>query len=53
MPPASAVREACTRSLPPYMIPAHVVELVSWPVNANGKIDRAAVRRQMEEDIAG
>lgn len=52
VPPASAVREACARSLPPYMVPAHVVELVSWPVNANGKIDRAAVRRQMEEDIA-
>jgi len=33
------------------MIPAHVVELPSWPVNANGKIDRAAVRRQLEEEI--
>jgi D-alanine--poly(phosphoribitol) ligase subunit 1 len=51
-PAASAVREACARSLPPYMIPAHVVELASWPVNANGKIDRAAVRRQMEDEIA-
>ena len=51
-PASSAVREACARSLPPYMIPAHVVELASWPVNANGKIDRAAVRRQLEDDIA-
>jgi hypothetical protein len=34
------------------MIPAHVVELVSWPVNANGKIDRAAVRCQLEEHIS-
>jgi D-alanine--poly(phosphoribitol) ligase subunit 1 len=50
-PAASAVREACASSLPPYMIPAHVVELVSWPVNANGKIDRAAVQRQLEEHI--
>jgi D-alanine--poly(phosphoribitol) ligase subunit 1 len=50
-PAASAVREACASSLPSYMIPAHVVELVSWPVNANGKIDRAAVRRQVEEQI--
>lgn len=50
-PTASAVREACASSLPPYMIPAHIVELVSWPVNANGKIDRAAVRRQLEEHI--
>jgi D-alanine--poly(phosphoribitol) ligase subunit 1 len=48
-PTASAVREACASSLPSYMIPAHVVELVSWPVNANGKIDRAAVQRQLEE----
>jgi D-alanine--poly(phosphoribitol) ligase subunit 1 len=48
-PAASAVREACASRLPSYMIPAHVVELVSWPVNANGKIDRAAVRRQLEE----
>jgi len=48
-PAASAVREACASRLPSYMIPAHVVELASWPVNANGKIDRAAVRRQLEE----
>jgi D-alanine--poly(phosphoribitol) ligase subunit 1 len=51
-PAAPAVREACARSLPAYMIPAHVVELAAWPVNANGKIDRAAVRRQMEDEIA-
>jgi acyl-CoA synthetase (AMP-forming)/AMP-acid ligase II len=50
-PDASAVREACASSLPQYMVPAHVVELASWPVNANGKIDRAAVRRQLEEHI--
>ena len=50
LPAAAAVREACASSLPPYMVPAHVVGLGSWPVNANGKIDRAAVRRQLEED---
>jgi len=50
-PAASAVQEACASSLPPYMIPAHVVELVSWPVNANGKVDRGAVRRQLEEHV--
>jgi non-ribosomal peptide synthetase component F len=50
-PAAAAVREACASSLPPYMIPAHVVGLVSWPVNANGKIDRAAVRRELEEHV--
>ena len=51
-PDASAVQEACASSLPPYMVPAHVVELASWPVNANGKIDRTTVRRQLEEYIA-
>jgi D-alanine--poly(phosphoribitol) ligase subunit 1 len=51
-PAASAVRAACASSLPAYMIPAHIVQLASWPVNANGKIDRAAVRRQLEEEIA-
>src|SRR5262249_48635806 len=50
-PTPSAVRDACASSLPSYMTPAHVVELVSWPVNSNGKIDRKAVRRQLEEDI--
>jgi D-alanine--poly(phosphoribitol) ligase subunit 1 len=50
-PTPPAVRQACASSLPSYMIPAHVVELASWPVNANGKIDRAAVRRQLEEEI--
>jgi amino acid adenylation domain-containing protein len=48
-PVASAVREACASSLPPYMVPTHVVQLDSWPVNANGKIDRTAVRLQLEE----
>jgi len=47
-PAASIVRKACASSLPSYMVPAHVVEIASWPVNANGKIDRAAVRRQLE-----
>jgi non-ribosomal peptide synthetase component F len=50
-PAESAVREACASILPSYMIPSHVVQLVSWPVNANGKVDRAAVRRQLEERI--
>jgi D-alanine--poly(phosphoribitol) ligase subunit 1 len=51
-PAASDVQEACAGSLPAYMIPAHVVELVSWPVNANGKIDRTEVRHQLEEYVS-
>lgn len=50
-PAASAIQKACANSLPSYMVPAHVVEFAAWPVNANGKIDRAAVRRQLEQHI--
>lgn len=50
MPSASQVRQACADSLPPYMRPRHVVWRSSWPLNANGKIDRIEVRRQLEEE---
>ncbi|TKT06658.1 D-alanine--poly(phosphoribitol) ligase [Streptomyces galbus] len=31
--------------LPPYMVPARITAVVSLPLNANGKVDRAAVER--------
>ena len=37
------LREAIAQKLPPYMIPAFFVKLDKLPVNANGKLDRAAL----------
>ncbi|MFI2782677.1 amino acid adenylation domain-containing protein [Streptomyces sp. ALB3] len=38
-----AVRTALTAQLPPYMVPGHWVPLDAFPLNANGKTDRAAL----------
>ncbi len=38
--------------LPPYMIPARVVPLSEMPLNANGKVDRNALRRRLETGAA-
>jgi aspartate racemase len=37
------LREFLQRSLPEFMLPAAVVPLSDWPLNNNGKIDRAAL----------
>jgi amino acid adenylation domain-containing protein len=37
------LREATTRRLPPYMVPAAVVVLPDIPLTPNGKVDRAAL----------
>ena len=41
------------RSLPEYMVPAAVVVLPSWPLSANGKIDRAALPIPGRQERAG
>jgi amino acid adenylation domain-containing protein len=40
---AGALREFLARSLPDYMIPAHLVRLEGLPLTANGKVDRKAL----------
>lgn len=48
--PIEEVRDFCAAKLPPYMQPARIVQLDALPENANGKIDRKAVRSIMERD---
>lgn len=40
---ADEIKEAISKKLPPYMIPAFFVKLDKLPVNANGKLDRNAL----------
>ena len=41
---ADEIKEAISEKLPPYMIPAFFVKLDKLPVNANGKLDRNALK---------
>ena len=40
--------ERIARRLPPYMVPSRLIEVGRPPLNANGKIDRGALRAQLE-----
>lgn len=42
-PQASSLKEGLAALLPPYMIPSHFEFLPFLPLNANGKVDRAAL----------
>ncbi|HXT16726.1 MAG TPA: amino acid adenylation domain-containing protein [Gemmatimonadaceae bacterium] len=42
------VQAACAARLPGYMQPAHLIRVADLPINANGKVDRRAVRAMME-----
>jgi len=48
-PAPAAVREALTRVLPGYMLPARWLMLDALPKNVNGKIDRRALRERFAE----
>ncbi|MDC6169391.1 non-ribosomal peptide synthetase [Paucibacter sp. XJ19-41] len=39
----TALRQALGRALPDYMVPAVLMRLPALPINANGKVDRAAL----------
>jgi len=42
------IREACKASLADYMVPSRVVPMDDMPLNANGKVDRAALKARLE-----
>ncbi|RQP83920.1 non-ribosomal peptide synthetase, partial [Burkholderia ubonensis] len=42
-PDDDTLRRHCKQRLPEYMVPAHFVAIDAIPVNANGKLDRAAL----------
>jgi amino acid adenylation domain-containing protein len=48
----AGLRQALTKSLPPYMLPARWLGLAALPKNANGKTDRGRVREQFREQDA-
>src|SRR5262249_54029317 len=45
--PIEAVRAHCERTLPSYMQPARLVHVDVLPQNANGKLDRRAIRAML------
>ena len=42
--------ELVAQQLPPYMVPSRLIEVDRLPLNANGKIDRSALRARLEEE---
>jgi D-alanine--poly(phosphoribitol) ligase subunit 1 len=48
----AAVREQLRARLPNFMVPRKVVELESWQLTANGKVDRKRLRNMLDEGDA-
>jgi amino acid adenylation domain-containing protein len=44
-----AIRNRLKERLPPYMVPRDIRLVTEFPLNANGKVDRKALRRRLEE----
>ena len=47
-----SIASALSRSLPSYMVPAHYVELATFPLTANGKVDRRGLPEPRMESKA-
>lgn len=47
--PASEINVLCSSKLPAYMRPGRVVQFAALPSNANGKADRRATKRLLEQ----
>ncbi|MBK8497437.1 MAG: amino acid adenylation domain-containing protein [Flavobacteriales bacterium] len=45
--PKSELIDFLRHQLPAYMVPAHVLHVAAFPLNANGKTDRKALRQQL------
>jgi acyl-coenzyme A synthetase/AMP-(fatty) acid ligase len=48
---ASDVINHCRKTMPPYMVPHHVEIWESLPRNANGKVDRPAIKKTVYEKL--
>jgi acyl-coenzyme A synthetase/AMP-(fatty) acid ligase len=46
----AAIRQKLSRNLPKYMLPTVCLKMPSLPLNANGKIDRTALAKTMQEE---
>jgi len=47
---SEAIRQRVMTRLPPYMHPSEIRAIGDWPLNANGKIDRNALRAMLSAD---
>jgi amino acid adenylation domain-containing protein len=50
---AAALRGSLARRLPAHMVPAELIVLAELPLSANGKVDRAALKRLLADQPAG
>jgi amino acid adenylation domain-containing protein len=48
---AEAVTQQLRKMLPGYMVPRHIHALARFPLNANGKFDRIALRKTLEKEL--
>ncbi|MFF7484987.1 amino acid adenylation domain-containing protein [Streptomyces luteogriseus] len=48
-----ALNDACAAALPAYMVPSAIHIVDAMPVNANGKVDRPALARRLDQESAG